>query len=135
MVLVNILNILQYSCPSSGQLLGNPIITCQSSGMWSTATAECITPTPISGDENQPPLRVYLSSNTIPEDASIGAIVGTLNTIDGDTGQTYTYTWASGESDEFRIDEDDNTLRTKGLLVRDCSQTLVRGGLMRKKLS
>ena len=98
----------------TGQLLGNPVITCQSNSQWSTATAECITTTQTSGDENQPPIRVYLSSNTIPEDALIGAVVGIVNTLDTDTTQTFTYAMTGGDVATFFINTQDNTLRTQG---------------------
>lgn len=42
------------------------------------------------------PTAVALSANTIPENKSAGTLIGTLSTIDADSGDTFTYTLVPG---------------------------------------
>ena len=57
--------------------------------------------------ENQSPTNITLVGSTIPETASIGTAVGTFETSDPDTGDTFTYSLVSGagstNNDSFRV--------------------------------
>jgi VCBS repeat-containing protein len=51
-------------------------------------------------DLNEQPTGIELSNNTVPEDASVGTVIGLLTAIDPDLGNTHTFTLVSGEGDE-----------------------------------
>jgi Ca2+-binding RTX toxin-like protein len=55
----------------------------------------------ITNDEiaNQPPTNLTISNNIIAENLSVGTIVGNINTTDPDTGNTFTYSLATGTGD------------------------------------
>ncbi|MCA9120282.1 MAG: cadherin domain-containing protein [Planctomycetaceae bacterium] len=50
-------------------------------------------------DVNETPTAANLSNDTIAEDATSGSVVGTLTTVDPDSGDTFTYTLVAGEGD------------------------------------
>ena len=50
-------------------------------------------------DTNQAPTAIQLSSNSLPENGAIGAVVGTLSSNDADAGDTHTYTLVTGTGD------------------------------------
>ncbi len=56
------------------------------------------------------PTLVYISNNKIPENSSIGTVVGTLNTYDNDPIDTFTYQFVSGvgsdDNSSFTIEND-----------------------------
>ncbi|SOC19479.1 Ig-like domain-containing protein [Ureibacillus xyleni] len=60
--------------------------------------------------DNQAPTDIFLSNNSIRENESIGATVGTLTTTDPDAGDTFTYSIVGGDFSSFAISG--NTLRT-----------------------
>jgi hypothetical protein len=61
---------------------------------------------------NETPTDISLSAGSAAENAAVGAVVGTLSTTDPDSGDTFTYTLASGtgsaDNDSFNIS--DNSL-------------------------
>ncbi|MCA9142093.1 MAG: cadherin domain-containing protein [Planctomycetales bacterium] len=48
---------------------------------------------------NEAPAEIALSDNTVAEDVVIGSVVGTLSTVDPDSGDTHTYALVSGDGD------------------------------------
>ncbi|XP_067682653.1 protocadherin Fat 4-like [Haliotis asinina] len=54
-------------------------------------------------DANDPPTNLKFSASTIPEDGSVGTVVGTLSADDDDVGQTLSY--SIGQSDLLTIRE------------------------------
>jgi len=68
-------------------------------------------------DVNETPTNIGLSSSTIPEKQLVGSIVGTLSTIDPDSGNTFTYTLVSGtgDTDNGSFNIDGNNLRTSAI--------------------
>ena len=64
-------------------------------------------------DVNDIPSDVALSSNTIPENAGVNALVGTLNTTDQDPGDTFLYTLVAGmgDTDNTAFNIDGSSLR------------------------
>ncbi|HEX2959068.1 MAG TPA: immunoglobulin domain-containing protein, partial [Chitinispirillaceae bacterium] len=61
---------------------------------------------------NDPPSDITLSNSSFPENSVIGTVVGTLKTTDDDGGLTYTYSLASGGSDNEFFAIIDSTLKT-----------------------
>ncbi len=51
--------------------------------------------------DNQEPTNIILSNNSVLENLSIGAAVGTLTTADLDPGDTHTYSFCGGADDGF----------------------------------
>lgn len=49
------------------------------------------------------PTAINLSSNTIAENSTIGAVVGELSSVDPDSGDSHTYTLVDSAGDRFRI--------------------------------
>ncbi|XP_033123556.1 protocadherin Fat 4-like [Anneissia japonica] len=97
-----------------GSILGSPVITCQSDGRWSPVAAECLaSPDMLS---NSPPADVWLSSNSVPEDAFAGDIVGYLHTFDLNPEQNHVYVLDDDISGKFYIDNQLPGLRTHGNL-------------------
>jgi hypothetical protein len=64
-------------------------------------------------DVNEAPSDIAVSSNTIPENAGVNAIVGTLSTTDPDAGDTFLYTLVAGtgDTDNTAFNIDGSTLR------------------------
>lgn len=64
-------------------------------------------------DVNEAPLDISLSSSSIPENAGVNAIVGTLSSIDPDAGNSFTYTLVAGtgDSDNLSFNINGNSLR------------------------
>lgn len=50
-------------------------------------------------DVNEAPTNVLLSNSSIPENAGVNAVVGTLSSTDPDNGDSFTYTFATGQGD------------------------------------
>lgn len=48
---------------------------------------------------NEAPIDITVSKSSIAENSSIGTVIGTLTTIDPDTGDTFTYSLVSGTGD------------------------------------
>ena len=59
-------------------------------------------------DINETPTDLQLSNNAVDESSSIGTVVGLLTTIDEDSGDTHTYSFKTGitDNDAFEIDGD-----------------------------
>jgi hypothetical protein len=51
--------------------------------------------------DNQAPTNIILSNDSVLENLSIGATVGTLTTTDPDPGDTHTYSFCGGANDNF----------------------------------
>ncbi|MFM2216931.1 MAG: Calcium-dependent protease precursor [Planctomycetota bacterium] len=64
-------------------------------------------------DVNEAPSDIAVSSNTIPENAGVNALVGTLSTTDPDAGDTFLYTLVTGtgDTDNTAFNIDGSTLR------------------------
>lgn len=64
-------------------------------------------------DVNEAPTDVLLSNNSIPENAGIDAIVGTLSSVDSDTSNTFTYSLVAGtgDTDNSAFNINGNSLR------------------------
>ncbi|WP_134682954.1 Ig-like domain-containing protein [Brevibacillus migulae] len=60
---------------------------------------------------NSPPTDITLSSATIQENSAIGSTIGTLTTIDPDTGDSPTFTIVAGDTSSFTISSS-NELKT-----------------------
>ena len=56
------------------------------------------------GGVNFPPTDMTLSANTVDENAADGTVVGTIATIDPDTGETFTYAFTDDAGGRFSID-------------------------------
>jgi uncharacterized protein YgiM (DUF1202 family) len=71
-------------------------------------TGEGAASTSLNAIPSSPPTDITLSSNTVAENTASGTAVGTLATVDSDTGDTFTYTLVSGTGDtdnaSFTID-------------------------------
>ena len=61
-------------------------------------------------DENDSPTDLALSNNSVPEDAAVDDLIGSLSTTDEDVGDTHSYALTPGEGDQgnalFRITGD-----------------------------
>ena len=75
---------------------------------------------------NSPPTNINLSSTTIAENQAVGTTVGTLTTVDPDTGDTHTYSLVSGngnnDNGSFQIVGDQ--LQTSAILNFEVDNTL-----------
>lgn len=63
-------------------------------------TVESVWSAPVFSTQNSPPTDLTLSNSTVPENQPGGVAVGTLSTNDPDADNTFTYTLASGTSDD-----------------------------------
>lgn len=50
-------------------------------------------------DVNETPTNLLLSNSSVPENAGVNAVVGTLSTVDPDNGESFTYAFAGGQGD------------------------------------
>ena len=96
-------------------------MVCQTDGVWSITTAECISTTNTT-EVNHPPHAIYPSSFMVPEDSLPGVTLGTLHTADTNNHESYVYTLTSDPSDKFYIEASDNTLRTHGKFTMKVSK-------------
>ncbi|SOC16591.1 cadherin domain-containing protein [Ureibacillus xyleni] len=62
---------------------------------------------------NKPPTDITLSNSSLLENAPSETTIGTLSATDPDVGDTQTYSFVSGDTDNFLIDG--NQLKTKGV--------------------
>jgi ELWxxDGT repeat protein len=69
-------------------------------------------------DVNEVPIDLLLSNSSIPENAGINAVVGTLSTNDPDNGDSFAYSFATGQGDA-----DNNLFNIAGNVLR-ASQSL-----------
>jgi len=75
----------------TGSLPG-PIVTATATNLTTGDTSEFFNPSP--------PTDIALSNQTLPENASAGALVGTFSTTDLDLGDAHTYSLVSGSGDD-----------------------------------
>ena len=76
--------------------------------------------------ENEPPTNIMLVGSTVPETASIGTAIGTFETSDPDTGDTFTYSLVSGagstDNASFRVSG--NALQTNATFASSGIQSV-----------
>ncbi|MDB4365743.1 endo-1,4-beta-xylanase [Pirellulales bacterium] len=76
--------------------------------------------------QNESPTDITLAGSTVPETASIGTAVGTFETSDPDSGDTFTYSLISGagstNNDGFRVSG--NALQTNATFVSSGIQSI-----------
>lgn len=76
--------------------------------------------------QNESPANITLAGSTVPETASIGTAVGTFETSDPDSGDTFTYSLISGagstNNDGFRVSG--NALQTNATFVSSGIQSI-----------
>lgn len=65
-------------------------------------------------DENDLPTAMQLSQSSIPENETVGTLIGTLTTSDEDTDDTFTYTLTENLEDNHFFIIEGNELRSKG---------------------
>ncbi|NLE03017.1 MAG: T9SS type A sorting domain-containing protein, partial [Fibrobacter sp.] len=57
-------------------------------------------------------IQLNLSNTSVPENSSVGTLVGLLSSVDGDSGSTFTYGFSGGDSSSFRISNDSLLTKT-----------------------
>ncbi|MEQ6120772.1 cadherin domain-containing protein [Reichenbachiella sp. MALMAid0571] len=67
-------------------------------------------------DVNEIPTDIQLSNNTVNESSSTGTVVGSLTTIDEDSGDAYVYSLKAGNTDNDAFDIDGDQLVTAEVL-------------------
>ncbi|QTA92954.1 Cadherin domain-containing protein [Desulfonema magnum] len=76
----------------------------------------------VTGEGNNPPTTIFLTSNRVSEGREIGTIVGTFSTDDPDSEDTHTYVLVSGtgsnDNISFKIDPGDDKLKTAKIFDR-----------------
>ena len=64
-------------------------------------------------NQNDPPRNLRLTSNIVPENASIGYIIGQFLVDDEDDGQNHSFTLVSSDNQRFILDRDNNLRKAK----------------------
>jgi PKD repeat protein len=67
-------------------------------------------------DIKEPPESLYISSTTVPENVPSNTLIGRFTTIDRDSGSSFTYSFASGISDNTNFSISGDSLLTKSML-------------------
>ncbi len=71
---------------------------------------------------NNAPTNIILSENSIVETAAIGTVIGNFTATDIDTGDTHTYTFADGGTDNASFTIDENNLKVNTALDFETKQ-------------
>ena len=64
-------------------------------------------------NQNDPPRNLRLTSNIVPENASIGYIIGQFLVDDEDNWQNHSFALVSSDNQTFKLDRDNNLLKAK----------------------